>query len=176
MEKEHNHEIDPAFSRLMPAHRQLSVHMKRQLEVSDIADIRPCKNVRLCEVQSGGPQNLGCLLKDCTNYIKARRRLRLGVGDAEAIRMMFARLQLKDRNFFYTMDLDNEGKLRNVLWIHPRSRVAYEKFHDVISFDTTYIVNRYKLSFTSIVGVNNHGHSMLFGWGLVTNEDVDSFR
>ncbi|KAL8498392.1 hypothetical protein ACS0TY_021638 [Phlomoides rotata] len=75
MEKEDNHEIDPAFSPLMPANRQVNdVHMRRQLEANNIVGIRPCKNVRLCEVQSGGPQNLGCLPKDCTNYIEARRR------------------------------------------------------------------------------------------------------
>ncbi|KAL8487686.1 hypothetical protein ACS0TY_024127 [Phlomoides rotata] len=96
MEKEHNHEIDLAFSSLLPAHRQLNVHMRRQLEANDIAGIRPRKNVLLCEVQSAGPPNLGCLPKDYTNYIRAKRRLRLRVGDAEAIRKMFARLQLKN--------------------------------------------------------------------------------
>ncbi|KAL8533220.1 hypothetical protein ACS0TY_009459 [Phlomoides rotata] len=59
--------------------------MKRQLEANDIAGIRPCKNVRICEVQSGGPQNLGCLPRDCRNFVDQRRRLRLGDGDAEAI-------------------------------------------------------------------------------------------
>ncbi|KAL8530755.1 hypothetical protein ACS0TY_007701 [Phlomoides rotata] len=39
MVTEHNHEIDPTFSPLMPAHRQLNVHMKRQLEANDIAVI-----------------------------------------------------------------------------------------------------------------------------------------
>ncbi|KAL8458372.1 hypothetical protein ACS0TY_036043 [Phlomoides rotata] len=117
--------------------------MKKQLEANDIADIRLCKNVILCEVQSGGPQSMGCLLKDCTNYIETRRRL---------------------------------GRLRSVLWIHPRSRTAYEEFHDAICFDTTYLVNRHKLSFASIVGVNHHRHSTLFGCALVTNEDTDSFR
>ncbi|KAL8498072.1 hypothetical protein ACS0TY_021413 [Phlomoides rotata] len=29
MVTEHNHEIDPTFSPLMPAHRELNVHMKR---------------------------------------------------------------------------------------------------------------------------------------------------
>ncbi|KAL8514555.1 hypothetical protein ACS0TY_013593 [Phlomoides rotata] len=37
MVTKHNHEIDPTFSPLMPAHRQLNVHMKRQLEANDIA-------------------------------------------------------------------------------------------------------------------------------------------
>ncbi|KAL8499773.1 hypothetical protein ACS0TY_019664 [Phlomoides rotata] len=136
MVTEHNHEIDPTFSPLMPAHRQLNVHLKRQLEANDIAGIRPCKNMRICEVQSGGPQNLGCLPRDCRYFVDQRRRLR----------------------------------------IHPRCRAAYEEFHDVLRFDTTYLINRYKIPFASIVGVNHHGYSILLGCALVTHEDAESFR
>ncbi|KAL8518307.1 hypothetical protein ACS0TY_009609 [Phlomoides rotata] len=96
MVTEHNHEIDPTFSPLMPAHMQLNVHMKRQLETNDITD--------------------RCL--------------------------------------------------RNVLWIHPRSMAAYEEFHDVVSFDMTYLVNRYKMPLASIVGVNQHRYSILLGCAL----------
>ncbi|KAL8503640.1 hypothetical protein ACS0TY_022391 [Phlomoides rotata] len=78
---EHNHEIDPSYSILMLAHRRIPVHMRRQLEANDIASKRPCKNVRLCEVQSGGPMNLGCSPKDCRNFIDHRSRLRLREGD-----------------------------------------------------------------------------------------------
>ncbi|KAL8481087.1 hypothetical protein ACS0TY_027572 [Phlomoides rotata] len=141
MVTEHNHEIDSSFSPLMPTHKHLSVHMKRQLEANDIARIRPCKNVRLCEVQKCGPGNLGCLPKDCRNSIEERKRLRLGGGDAETIHKMFDTLQLKDRNVYHLMDIDEEGRLCNVFWIHPRSKAAYEDFHDVVSFDTTYLVN-----------------------------------
>ncbi|KAL8498131.1 hypothetical protein ACS0TY_021458 [Phlomoides rotata] len=157
MVTEHNHEIDPTFSPLMPAHRHVNVHMKRQLEANDIASIRPCKNIRICEVQSGGPQNLGCLPRDCRNFVDQRRRLRLGDGDAEAIHQLFCRLQLKNGNFFYSMDLDQDGRLHNVLWIHPRCRAAYEEFNDVVSFDTTYLVNRYKMPFAP-------------WWVLITND------
>ncbi|KAL8546642.1 hypothetical protein ACS0TY_006386 [Phlomoides rotata] len=142
MMTEHNHEIDPTFSPLMPAHRQLNVHMKIQLEVNDITCIRPCKHVKICEVQSGGPQNLGCLPRDCRNFVDQIRMLRLGDGDAEAIHQLFCRLQLKDDFFFYSMDLDQDGRLCNVLWIHPKCRAAYKEFHDVVSFDTTYLINR----------------------------------
>ncbi|KAL6579926.1 hypothetical protein OROMI_007950 [Orobanche minor] len=120
---EHNHILDPNFSILMPGHRKLTIHMKRQLEAKDIAGIRPCKNVHLLEVQSGGPMKLGCIPKDCRNYIEERRRLRLGDGDAEAIRKTFASMQLKDRNFYHLMDIDSEGRLRNILWIHPRMKI-----------------------------------------------------
>ncbi|KAL8534355.1 hypothetical protein ACS0TY_010391 [Phlomoides rotata] len=101
----HNHEIVPSFSLLMPAHMHLNVHIRTQLEANDIAGIR--------------------------NFIEERRRLRLGDGDAEAICKMFATLQLKDRNFYHLMDIDEESILHNILWIHPRSKAAYGDFYDI---------------------------------------------
>ncbi|KAG6536338.1 hypothetical protein ZIOFF_001392 [Zingiber officinale] len=142
-------------------------------------DLNPemsCKNIKLLEVQAGGPENLGCLPKDCRNFIEKRRRLRLGDGDAEAIRKLFITMQLRDRNFFNLMDVDDEGRLCNVLWIHPRSKAAYEEFHDIISFDTTYLVNKYKMPFATFVGINHHGQSILLGCALVTHEDARSFK
>ncbi|XP_057990542.1 protein FAR-RED IMPAIRED RESPONSE 1-like [Hevea brasiliensis] len=131
----------------------LNMDMKRRLEANDIAGIRPAKSIRLLEVQADGPENLSCLSKDCRNFIERKRRLRLGDGDAEAIR-----------------------KLSNVLWVHPRSRAAYEEFNDVVSFDTTYLVNRYKLPFATIVGVNHHGQPILLGCALISHEDVNTFK
>lgn len=65
-----------------------------------------------------------------------RRRLRLGVCDAEAIRKLFMRLQRNNKSFFHLIDTTNDGKMRNVMWIHPRSKAAYEEFHDVVTFDS----------------------------------------
>ncbi|KAL8469509.1 hypothetical protein ACS0TY_032380 [Phlomoides rotata] len=42
-------------------------------------------------------------------------------------------------------------------------QAAYEEFNDVVSFDTTYLVNRYKMHFASMVGVNHHENSILLG-------------
>ncbi|KAL8542525.1 hypothetical protein ACS0TY_003404 [Phlomoides rotata] len=111
--------------------------MKRQMESNNIAGIRPCKNVRLCEVQSGGPMNSGCSPKDNRNFIDHRRRLRLGEGDEEAIRRMFARIQQKDRDFYHLMDIDDHEMCCEFI----QEADAYEEFHDV-SFDITYLVNR----------------------------------
>ncbi|KAF2297305.1 hypothetical protein GH714_021003 [Hevea brasiliensis] len=151
----HNHELEPSMSRLMVAHRSLNMDMKRRLEANDIAGIRPAKSIRLLEVQ---------------------RRLRLGDGDAEAIRKLFVRMQRNDPEFFYSFDLNDDSRRSKVLWVHPRSRAAYEEFNDVVSFDTTYLVNRYKLPFATIVGVNHHGQSILLGCALISHEDVNTFK
>lgn len=60
-----------------------------------------------------------------------------------------------------------------MLWIHLTSRVAYEDF---VSFDTTYLVNRYEMPFRAFIGVSHHGHSILLGCALMANEDSGSFK
>ncbi|XP_042038241.1 protein FAR1-RELATED SEQUENCE 4-like [Salvia splendens] len=74
------------------------------------------------------------------------------------------------------MDVDDEGRLRNVMWVHPRSIAAYEEFHDVVSFDTTYLVNKYKMPWATVVGVNQHNQSILLGCGLLSHEQSESFK
>ncbi|XP_042944603.1 protein FAR1-RELATED SEQUENCE 5-like [Carya illinoinensis] len=73
------------------------------------------------------------------------------------------------------MDLDDEGRLRNVFWADPRSRAAYKYFDDVVTFDTTYLTNRYGMPFAPFIGVNHHGQSILLGAGLISNEDTETF-
>lgn len=77
-------------------------------------------------VEAGGYDNLSFGKKDCRNYLDKARRLRLGTGDVEAIRKYFSKMQSKNSNFFHVMDLDDEGRLRNVFWTNARSRAMYE--------------------------------------------------
>ena len=56
-----------------------------------------------------------------------------------------------------------------------RSRAAYKSFHDVIIFDTTYLTNKYDMSFAPFIGLNHHSESIILGCGLLSDEDTDSF-
>ncbi|XP_042980173.1 protein FAR1-RELATED SEQUENCE 5-like [Carya illinoinensis] len=67
-------------------------------------------------------------------------------------------------------------RLKNVFWVDARSRAAYQSFGDAITFDTTYLTNAYKMPFAPFVGVNHHGQSILFGCGLISNEDANTFE
>ena len=73
------------------------------------------------------------------------------------------------------MDFDDESRIKNLFWANARSRAACEEFGDVITFDTTYLTNKYNMPFAPFVGVNHHGQSILLGCGLISNEDTDAF-
>ena len=99
----------------------------------------------------------------------------MGTRDAEAIQKYFVQMQKRNSEFYYVMDLDDECQLRNVFWADTRSRAAYEYFGDVITFDTTYLTNKYDMPFAPFVGVNHHGQSVLLGYALLSNEDTETF-
>ena len=101
--------------------------------------------------------------------------MRLGDGDADALSAYFCRMQSRNSNFFYALDLDGESRIRNIFWADARSRAAYDYFYDAVTFDTTYLTNSYDMSFVPFVGVNHHGQSILLGCGLLSNEDTEAF-
>ncbi|OIT08096.1 protein far1-related sequence 5, partial [Nicotiana attenuata] len=108
---DHNHELLPFVSRLMAGHRSVCDSLKRDLVAHDRSGIRPSKNIRLAEVQRGRPQNLGCTPKDCRNYILKSRNFEMQEGDAQSLLNFFREIQVKDREFFYSFDVDNIGRL-----------------------------------------------------------------
>ncbi|XP_044946316.1 protein FAR1-RELATED SEQUENCE 4-like [Hordeum vulgare subsp. vulgare] len=172
---DHNHALSPHKSRLFRCNKKLNFHVKRRLELNDRAGIRVNKNFNSFVVAADGHENLTFGEKTCRNFLEKTRRLKFGSGDAEAVRDYFIKMQSDNPNFFSVMDVDDESRLRNVFWDDARSRAVYESFHDVITFDTTYLVNKYDMPFACFVGVNHHGQSVLLGCALLSNEDTPTF-
>ncbi|KAF5475525.1 hypothetical protein F2P56_007323 [Juglans regia] len=73
------------------------------------------------------------------------------------------------------MDIDDDGRLKNIFWADPCSSAAYQYFGDVVTFDISYLTNRYGMPFAPFVGVNHHEQSILLGAGLISSEDTETF-
>ncbi|KAL4592423.1 hypothetical protein LXL04_005417 [Taraxacum kok-saghyz] len=172
---EHNHALSPKKSRFQRSHKKMDSYAKRRLELNDYAGIPLNKSFHSLVVEAKGYDKLPFGETDCRSYIAKVRQLRLGLGDAEALRNYFVRMQRRSSNFFYVIDMDDEGRLRNVFWADARSRAAYDSFGDVVSFDSTYLTNKYNMPFAPFVGVNHHGQSILFGCGLLSREDTETY-
>ncbi|XP_014489810.1 protein FAR1-RELATED SEQUENCE 5-like [Vigna radiata var. radiata] len=80
-----------------------------------------------------------------------------------------------NNDFFYDIALDEENRICSVFWADARSIAACAEFGDVVSFDTTYLTNKYDMPFAPFLGVNHHGHSILLGCGLLSSKDTASF-
>ncbi|XP_047337924.1 protein FAR1-RELATED SEQUENCE 5-like [Impatiens glandulifera] len=172
---EHNHAMSPGKSRHLRSHKVLDLEVKRRLELNDEAGITLAKSFQSFVVEAVGYDNLKFDERSCRNFISESRKLRLGNGDAEALSQYFTPMQSKSPNFYYVYDLDEDSRIRNVFWADERCRAAYQCFSDVITFDTTYLTNRYDMPFAPFVGVNHHGQSILLGCGLLSSEDSSSF-
>ncbi|XP_035551028.1 protein FAR1-RELATED SEQUENCE 5-like [Juglans regia] len=171
----HNHSLNPKKSRFFRCNREVSESVKRVLNTNDLAGIRINKSFGSLVVGAGGFENLPFLTKDCRNYIDKARHLRLGAGGVRILRDYFLQMQYKNPGFFALMDLDDNRRLKNIFWADPRSKTAYQYLGDVITFDTTYLTIRYRLPFTSFVGVNHHGQSILLEAGLISSKDTETF-
>ncbi|XP_056695284.1 protein FAR1-RELATED SEQUENCE 5-like [Spinacia oleracea] len=68
-----------------------------------------------------------------------------------------------------------DGTLLNAFWSDARSRDSYKYFGDVITFDTTFSLNRFRMPFAPFIGINHHGSSIIFGAALITHEDTETF-
>ncbi|XP_035540214.1 protein FAR1-RELATED SEQUENCE 5-like [Juglans regia] len=121
-------------------------------------------------VDAVGFKNLPFLENDCRNYIDKAKHMRLGKGGAGALQEYFLRMQYKNLEFFALMDLDDDERLNNVFWADLHSRVAYQYFSDVVTFDTTYLMNRYGMPFAPFAGVNHHGQSILLAPRAITTD------
>ncbi|KAI9195509.1 hypothetical protein LWI28_015637 [Acer negundo] len=159
----HNHSLSPKKSHFFRCNREVSDAVKRVLDTNDMAGVQMNKSFGSLVIGTGRFENLPFLEKDCRNYIDKARHLRLGSGGTGALREYFVRMQYKNLGFFALMDLDDDGRLKNVFWADPRSRAAYQYFGDVVTFNTTYLTNKYGMPFAPFVGVSHHGQSILLG-------------
>jgi hypothetical protein len=172
---EHNHQLSAGKARFFRCNKIINDATKRRLELNDRTGIRLTKNFNSLVVENGGFESLSFGERDCRNFINKARELRLGKGGAQALCDYFSRMQKKNNGFYYVMEMDDDCRLQNVFWADARSQTAYEFFGDVVTFDTTYLTNRYDMPFAPFVGVNHHGQSILLGAGLISSEDTDTF-
>ncbi|CAH8275984.1 unnamed protein product [Arabidopsis lyrata] len=116
----------------------------------------------------GGRRKLEKLNGAIVKEVKSRKLLALEDEDVERLLNFFTDMQIENPFFFYAIDLSEEQSLRNVFWVDAKGRLDYTCFCDVVSFDTTFIKNEYKMPLVAFTGVNHHGQFLLLGCGLIS--------
>jgi hypothetical protein len=72
--------------------------------------------------------------------------------------------------------LDAEDRVENLYWVDGAARKAYrEAYHHCVSFDSTYLTNKYNMSFAPFVDINKHGQSIMLGCAFARHELATSF-
>ncbi|KAL4332232.1 hypothetical protein GQ457_07G032610 [Hibiscus cannabinus] len=173
---EHNHALaSPMSTRFIRSHRTKTKVQKDLMDVLDDSGIRPSKIASILSHESGGLGNLNMTEHDIFNYLSRKRQKQLEKGDAQIMLDYFRGCQSKNPGFFYAIQTDIDGCLANCFWADARSRMAYKHFGDVVTFDPTYLTNKYRMPFVPFAGVNHHFQSILFGCALLWDETEETF-
>ncbi|KAK4252926.1 hypothetical protein QN277_011053 [Acacia crassicarpa] len=172
---EHNHSFDPERAQNSKSHKRMESGAKRKIEPTLDVEVRTIKLYRTPIMDSSGCRSSNANEDGTNDHTSFSRHLKLREGDAQVIANYFCHKQMMNPNFFYVMDLADDGRMRNVFWIDSRSRAAYGYFGDVVAIDSTCLSNNYEIPLVAFVGVNHHGHSILFGCGLLADESFETY-
>ncbi|PWA89226.1 hypothetical protein CTI12_AA112760 [Artemisia annua] len=164
--KEHNHELIPSQSHFFRSHRGSDPHK---------ADAKARRKTILASMSKQyGVYQCNGLDNFIRNQNDRGRSLTLEEGDAQLLEH-FVTMQEENPKFFYAVDLNEEHQLRTVFWVDAKGIDDYTNFSDVVSFDTTYFMNKYKIPLVLFIGVNQHCHPTLLGCALIADETFFTF-
>ncbi|KAL6138384.1 hypothetical protein ACLB2K_063667 [Fragaria x ananassa] len=172
----HNHPLtSPSRVHLLRSHRGLSkVNNKVLSEQLSLVNVHKHKQFDFFGVQAGGIENIGCIQRNLYNYGRYCHQQKKG-HDGDLLYMDFQNEKEKDSSFVYTIESDEEDRVKRCFWADSISRRPYSFYGDVVIFDTTYNTNRYGVIFAPFTGVNNYEQSIIFGCAFLHDGTVDSF-
>ncbi|KAI8538337.1 hypothetical protein RHMOL_Rhmol09G0094800 [Rhododendron molle] len=170
-DEKHNHPlVTPCKRTKMPSNRKMPKAVK------DLTEVFHSEKIEITKVPSiFGGEIIGFDSRDCYNHLRNVRHKKLDRGDAQSVLDYFKNKQAENPQFFYALQCDEDGRAVNFFWVDARSRMAYEYFGDVVTFDTTYRTNKYEMPFAPFTGVNHHYQSIQFGCALLQDETEVSF-
>ncbi|XP_021719125.1 protein FAR1-RELATED SEQUENCE 8-like [Chenopodium quinoa] len=174
---DHVHQVSPSKSKLVKEYRtnKLTPNVKKALinyydEGVPVTQIHGCLGLDKCE-------GIMPKVKDLQQEVYKERRARLNMagGDCAAMMEYFEKMQADNSNFYHTHPRDEDGRMKDVMWVDAQIRAVFGYFGDLVCMDATYLTNEFDLPFVNVVGVNHHGQSTLLGCAQVSHEDTDTY-
>ncbi|KAL9690316.1 hypothetical protein QQ045_010713 [Rhodiola kirilowii] len=169
---DHNHLLG---SRVNKSIKRLTNCTKRKSIANSNDEVRTIKLYHALVIDAGGDPSCNSNAKEARIQTSKPDQLNFKKGDSQSVYNYFCRMQLTNPNFFYSVDFNVDGSMRNVFWADARSRAVCGYFGDVVLFDNTYLSNKYETPLVTFVGLNHHGQSVLLGCGLVSGETTESY-
>ncbi|XP_026431126.1 protein FAR1-RELATED SEQUENCE 5-like isoform X2 [Papaver somniferum] len=170
---DHNHDMVPPEERVLmklnkvfpSAPRNLAqAPSKRKLQVRKIAPLFEDN------------EHIESTPRDVYNNLRTIRESLIEVRDAEAVMIYFRKRTIENPGFYYAVQEDEEGRASSFFWVDALSRIAYSRFGDAVTFDTTYKTNKYSMPFAPFTGANHHHQSVTFGFALLGDETEETFK
>ncbi|XP_021834641.1 protein FAR1-RELATED SEQUENCE 5-like [Prunus avium] len=117
---------------------------------------------------------IGFIKKDIYN-LECSVNGKLRNHDVQLVTEYFMAEQKKNEAFYFKIEGDGEDRFSRCFWADATSRRAYRFYGDVVVCDTTFNTNRYDLTFAPILGVYNHGQTIVLACTFFSKETTESF-
>lgn len=151
---DHNHKMSPRDEvRFLKSHKNMTTEEKMMIRILKECNIPTRHMIVILSTLRGGLTSLPYTKKNVSN-VRTCINKETSSNDMMQVLQFFRKKKEKDPKFFYEFDLDENKKVTNLFWTDGRSIDWYEKYGDVVSFDTTYFTNRYNLPFAPFVGIS----------------------
>jgi hypothetical protein len=145
LDLEHNHELSPQHRNQLFSGRKYMTNMEKgMIRTLNDNNIPTRKMIAILSYLRGGLTTLPYKTKDVQNLRTKINREVTGNDMTQAI-SYFKKRKSEDPSFYYTFEVDNEMKVTNLFWREGISLKWYAEYGDCVSFDTTYMTNRYNL-------------------------------
>ncbi|XP_057730159.1 protein FAR1-RELATED SEQUENCE 5-like [Arachis stenosperma] len=175
--EEHNHDLaSPAFTNVMAPHRKITEGHKAHIHSMHEAGFQTTQIMGFFAHMCGGYRNLNFISKDLYNYMDGVRQTRIVEGDAAAaISYLKGKAEL-DPMAVVQYTYCAEKHLGHMFWSDGLMQHDYECFGDVLAFDSTYRKNLYNRPLVIFSGTNHHRQTIIFGFGLLEDEKIPSYK
>ncbi|XP_077215652.1 protein FAR1-RELATED SEQUENCE 11-like [Tasmannia lanceolata] len=173
----HNHELlTPLEVRFLPANRTITKDDEDYILLLKEGGLSVRQILCVMELEKNIKHGyLSFFQKDIRNlYVKVKKNH--AENDVIGLLQYCKAATEENHKFQYAFTIDEDRKLEHVFWSPAHCFDWYKKYGDVVVFDTTYKVNAYEMPFGILVGINNHGKTILFGCVLLRNETTNAFR
>ncbi|XP_057757619.1 protein FAR1-RELATED SEQUENCE 5-like [Arachis stenosperma] len=173
---DHNHDLTPMrMVHMINSFRDMNCSAKAQINGMQGHGVPTSKILGYMAGQAGGYSLMGFTKKDAYNYIEKTKREKIVDGDANVAIIYLEGKAVSDPMCMARYNLTDKNMLANLFWADGGSRVNYQHFGDVLSFDSTYKKNKYRRPWVIFSGSNNNKQTTIFEFGLVLDESIESY-
>ena len=174
LQLEHNHPMSPG-AKYFRAHKNMTDQEKKMIRTLHECNIPTKKMMYLLSFLRGGLGATPYRDKDITNY-RGKISRETNQNDMMQVLMYLTKKKQEDPSFYFKFLVDSTHKVKCIFWTDPRSIRYYQNFGDCVSFDTTYLTNKYRMPFAPFAGITGHGLTSIFGCALISDETTDTFK
>lgn len=172
----HNHRLaSPESAMFLKENRNMTSIQKTFVAKAARLKLGGVRAFRGWKELSGGYHNVGATEVDFKNFVRDMKNY---VGDFDGQMFVENLIRNKEtcRSFYFDFDVDENSRLSRLFWADPISIKNYLLFGEMVSVDSTFNTNKYRMIFVPFTGVDHHKRCITFAFGLIAHEDVESYE